>query len=186
MAARAFVFGMSWTQWATAAEYQQYINAGGPPVADTRVTRGGSGRNTGRGRSPSVRRGYTSRPATPTRTSSPTPTLAGQERPRRCHLHLRQQLQRPSAGTTPHSPLPSRRHRASGRSSLLLASHPRATSSQGHLWPGSSNRHAAGPATSRSSLCPRRHRHLCHLTTSSSRHQRPSHHHRPPMWWHKP
>ena len=68
MAARAFVFGMSWTQWATAAEYQQYINAGGPPVADTRVTRGGSGRNTGRGRSPSVRRGYTSRPTTPTRT----------------------------------------------------------------------------------------------------------------------
>ena len=61
MAAKAFVFGMSWTQWATAAEYQQYINAGGPPVADTRVTRGGSGRNTGRGRSPSARRGYASR-----------------------------------------------------------------------------------------------------------------------------
>ena len=81
MAARAFVFGMSWTQWATAAEYQQYINAGGPPVADTRVTRGGSGRNTGCGRSPSVRRGYTSRPTTPTRTSSPTPTLAGPRAP---------------------------------------------------------------------------------------------------------
>ena len=77
MAAKAFVFGMSWTQWATAAEYQQYINAGGPPVADTRVTRGGTGRNTGRGRSPSARRGYASRPATPTRTSSPTPTLSG-------------------------------------------------------------------------------------------------------------
>ena len=46
-------------------------------MTDTRVTRGGSGRNTGRGRSPSVRRGYASRPTTPTRTSSPTPTLAG-------------------------------------------------------------------------------------------------------------
>ena len=34
MAAKAFVFGMSWTTWATATDYQQYINAGGTPAAD--------------------------------------------------------------------------------------------------------------------------------------------------------
>ena len=78
MATRAFVFGMSCTHWAIAAEYQQYINADGPPV-DTRVTRGGSGRNTGRGRSPSVRRRHTSQPTT-TRISPPWPD---QGRPQR-------------------------------------------------------------------------------------------------------
>ena len=53
MPAKSFVFGTNRTQWKTSDAYFNYITAGGTPAVDNRISRGGAGRNTGRGRSPS-------------------------------------------------------------------------------------------------------------------------------------
>ena len=56
MPAKSFVFGMNWTQWRTSDAYIDYLQAGGTPAVDSRLSRGGAGRNTGRGRSPTAPR----------------------------------------------------------------------------------------------------------------------------------